>query len=169
MLVLQDGSFYQYFESKEDLLEYILKKHTDEMEEKIEKTLLENNGDIFALFISMYDYMIKECVNKGEEEFYKKIFENIKTSEESLFSSNIEKYKPPHDIERYINLINTSNLNIKEKDDIKTISRILFAITKKAIVFNFKYESKEKAKKEFLKELEFLKYGICKRKGEEKC
>ena len=72
-------------------------------------------------------------------------------------------------MEKYLKLINTENLNIKDKEDIKIISRLLFAITKKAIVFNFKYESKEEAKKEFLKELEFVKYGILKRKEEEKC
>ncbi len=121
------------------------------------------------LFIHMYDYMVKECTNNEEEGFYKKIFENIKTSENSFFSSDIKKIEAPHEMEKYLKLINTENLNIKDKEDIKIISRLLFAITKKAIVFNFKYESKEEAKKEFLKELEFVKYGILKRKEEEKC
>ena len=55
------------------------------------------------LFIHMYDYMVKECTNNEEEGFYKKIFENIKTSENSFFSSDIKKIEAPHEMEKYLN------------------------------------------------------------------
>ena len=51
------GSFYQYFEDKEDLLEYMLTIHFKEMNEKMEKQLEEVNGDIFEFFIALYDFM----------------------------------------------------------------------------------------------------------------
>ena len=37
---------------------------------------------------------------------------------------------------------------------------MLFIVTKKAIVSSFKYNSKEEARDEYIKMIEFLKYGI---------
>lgn len=154
------GSFYQYFEDKEDLLGYILSSHFKEMKEKMKKDIKQAKGDIFEIFISIYDFMTNNCSENQDIEFYKKIFENIKTSEEYLFSKNIIKDRQIQ-IKDFIEKINTTNLKIKSEQDIEIIGKILFAITNKAIVMRFKYESKEKAREDYLKQLEFLKYGIC--------
>lgn len=161
------GSFYQYFESKEDLLNYILSKQMGDINKNMEKTIEDTKGDIFEVFISMYDYMVNTCINKGEVKFFQKIFENIKTSEDTLFSVEIKHCKP-RDIYEYYDLIDKSNLNIKDKNDFKLVLRILYAITRKAIVSNFKYESEEQARKDFLREIELLKYGIMKTNQKER-
>lgn len=160
------GSFYQYFEDKEDLLGFILSNHFEEMNEKIKEDLEKANGDIFKFFISIYDFMVDNCSENKDVEFYKKIFENIKTSEDYLFSNNIIKDRPIK-IKDCIERINIDNLNIKTKDDLEIIEKILFAITNKAIVMRFKYETKEKAREDYLKQIEFLKYGIL--KGGKRC
>ena len=38
------GSFYQYFESKEDLLQYLLKEHVEEMDKNVLKTIKETKS-----------------------------------------------------------------------------------------------------------------------------
>ena len=156
------GSFYQYFENKEDLLGFILSKHFEEMNKKMIKNLKEANGDIFEFFISIYDFMVDNCSQNKDMEFYKKIFENIKTSEDYLFSNNIIKNKPIQ-IKDCMEKVNTSNLRAETKEDVEIIEKILFAVTNKAIVMRFKYESKEKAREDYLKQIEFLKYGILKK------
>ena len=93
--------------------------------------------------------------------FTKKIFENIKTSEEFLFSNKIIKERPKK-IKDYMNKLNTSNLKVESQDDIEVIEKMLFAVTNKAIVMRFKYESKEKARKDFLKQIDYIKYGVLK-------
>ena len=45
---------------------------------------------------------------------------------------------------------------------LENVEKILFTITAKAIVMRFKYDSKEKAREEYLKQIEYLKYGILK-------
>ena len=40
---------------------------------------------------------------------------------------------------------------------------MLFAVTNKAIVMRFKYDSKEEARENYLKQIEYLKYGIVKK------
>ena len=155
------GSFYQYFEDKEDLLGYILNKHFEKVNKKIEDDIVKANGDIFEFFISIYDCMANNCVKNQDINFYKKIFENIKISEEYLFSKKIIKNNIIT-IKNFIDKINTKSLRIKSEKDIDIIEKILFTITKKAIVMSFKYESKKQAREDYLKQIEYLKYGIVK-------
>mgnify|MGYP006979244061 FL=1 len=92
---------------------------------------------------------------------YKKIFENLKTSEDSkIFKKFIEE--KPKKIKDFYEYIDTSKLRINSKEDLETVEKILFTITAKAIVMRFKYDSKEKAREEYLKQIEYLKYGILK-------
>lgn len=159
------GSFYQYFEDKEDLLGYILTSHFKEMNEKMEKQIEEVNGDIFEFFISLYDFMTSNCLTNEDLSFYKKIFENIRTCEDFLFSKKIIKERPKK-IKDYIDKIDTSNLRVSTQEDIEIIEKLLFTITNKAIVMRFKYESKEKAKEDYLKQINYIKYGVLSSKKE---
>lgn len=158
------GSFYQYFDSKEDLLQYLLKEHVEQMNKKLEDTLKETNGDIFEIFISMYDYMVNECMNKEEAEFFKKIFEELKTSQDNIFMFDLKKYRPKN-IDDYYELINKEDLKIESVEEFRLLNRMLHAVTKKAVVCSFRYESKEKAREDYLKQLEYIKYGVMRKGG----
>lgn len=157
------GSFYQYFKDKEDLLLYIVAKHTKNVNNTIEKNLKKCNGDIFKLYIMTYDFMVKNFTKKDESVLFKRIFENIKASDEKIFTAILQNYKP-NEIDEYYNLIDKTNLNIKSKEDLKIITKILNAVTKNAVLSTFGSNSKKCAKKEFLQELTFIKYGVIKQK-----
>ena len=82
-----------------------------------------------------------------------------------LFRSKIFKKfieEKPKKIKDFYEYIDTSKLRINSKEDLETVEKILFTITAKAIVMRFKYDSKEKAREEYLKQIEYLKYGILK-------
>ena len=155
------GSFYQYFDSKEDLLQYMLEEHIERINNSIERSIKKTKGDIFEAFICIYDYMVNECMNKKEVQFFKKIFGEIKTAEDDFFAIDLKKHKPKT-MEEYYDLIDKSNLKIEGKEDFKLLIRILQAVTKKAIVCNFKYKSKKQARLDYLKQLDYIKYGIIK-------
>ena len=159
------GSFYQYFESKEDLRMYLLSKHTEEIDSIAERTMKDSKGDIFSFFIRMYDYIIEVSSNNDDMEFYRRIFEELKTSQDNMFYE--KENNIIHD-SSYFKYINTEKLKIKDEEDKEIIVKMLHTITKKAVVANFKYNCKNKARNEFLKELEFLKYGILKKESEGK-
>lgn len=129
------------------------------MNEKIKKQIVDAKGDIFKIFIYMYDFMNDNCLEDEDMEFYKNVFENMKTSEDhKIIKSFIEE--KPKKIKDYYEYIDTSNLKISSKEDFEIVEKILFTITNKAIVMRFKYDSKEKAREDYLKQLEYLKYGI---------
>lgn len=148
------GSFYQYFESKEDLLEYIISNHALMVNKGTEETFHKTNGDIFEVFISIYDHVLEQCMSKEDIKLYKNIFENMKNSEDGIFLATMKKYKPK-DISEYYRLIN--------KEDMIIIIKMLGSITKNAIINSFSYNSKKQAKEEYLKMINYLKFGIEKK------
>ena len=51
------GSFYMYFQDKEELFRYLLGGYVDQMIMVIEELLLRRKGDIFRALLDLYDYM----------------------------------------------------------------------------------------------------------------
>ena len=155
------GSFYQYFESKEDLLIYILKENSEKLNTKLKDKVKETNGDIFRLYIFLYDSMIEEFTNNPDQELFRQIFINLKSSDENVF--DLVKKTKPQDIIEYYEQIDKTKLNITNHEDLVIICDMLNAITRRAVIKNFKNKSKEYCRKMFLKEIEYLKYGIEKK------
>lgn len=158
------GSFYQYFTSKEDLLEYMMQSEMNDLENVVKKSLEMTKGDIFEVFIAVYDYMVNDLFNQVDFDFHKRIFENMKTSEDTFFlcKEKMREYEGPFQKGKLFKAVDQTKLKIENEEDIKIILRMLYIITRKALVSNFKYESKEQARKEYIRQIEYLKYGICK-------
>lgn len=128
----------------------------------MKKQIIEAKGDIFEIFISMYDFMDNNCLKNKDMKFYKNIFENLKTSEDSKIIDRFIQEKPKT-VKDYYEYIDTTNLNINSKKDLELVEKILFTLTTKAIVMRFKNDvSKEEARADYIRQIEFLKYGILK-------
>lgn len=160
------GSFYQYFESKEDLLKFLLKEEMEKIDGFAKKSLEETSGDIFEVYIRMYDFLMNYNLPEDDRKFHKKVLENVKTSDESFYVlKNFmgEEFKGPFQKDEIISKIDKSKLKIEDEKDLKIIIKMLFIVTKKAIVSSFKYNSPEEARDEYIKMIEILKYGIYRR------
>lgn len=155
------GSFYQYFKSKKDLLFFILEENRETMEKKLNRIIKESDGEIFNIYISIYDDMTSKCFDNMNRDIYKRIFENLKTNDEPVFEGMEEKKK--QDFKNFKNLIDKSKLKIESDLDFDLIIQILNAITMSSVVRSIKYTSPEKAREEFLKKIEFIKKGIEKK------
>lgn len=156
------GSFYQYFEDKEELFQYIMSAKMGNMQNKLIEMIEHENGNIINIFINMYEYLIKIVKIKKNNKFFKQIFENVKTSDNLMF---IKKEEINKNLEQTLyNLYdrNKDILNIKNEEEFKLVIEMLFAITRRRIVVSLKYKDLEKARETYLKEIEFLKKGIIK-------
>ena len=51
------GSFYMYFQDKEDLFRYLLKGYVDQLFMLLEEFLLRAQGDIFQALLDLYDFV----------------------------------------------------------------------------------------------------------------
>lgn len=129
------------------------------MNAQMQEKVIKSKGDIFKIFISMYDCVDNNLIKNEDMEFYRKIFGNLKTSDDGkIFKKFVEER--PKKIKDFYEYIDTSNLRVNSKEEFEIIEKILFTVTTKAIVMRFKYDSKEEARKNFLKQIEYLKYGI---------
>ena len=108
----------------------------------------------------MYDCVDNNLIKDEDMNFYRSIFENLKTSEDSKILKKFvdERQKKIKDFYEYID---TSKLKINSKEEFEIVEKILFTVTTKAIVMRFKYASKEEARENYLKQIEYLKYGMC--------
>lgn len=164
------GSFYQYFESKYDLLNFILKKDFENIEKFVIEELEKNNGDIFQVHINLFDFLVKEIFSRGDVKFHEKRLNNLKSSDDMFFyfpeiqkNKNCkEKMKPIFEKKEIIERINLSELKVKNDFEIQTLLNMLIIITKKSAISCFKYNSFEKAREEHVKMIEFLKFGTLK-------
>mgnify|MGYP000848861992 CR=1 FL=1 len=157
------GSFYQYFEDKEDLYFYLLDEKLKEGREDFIGLLIKHNGDIIDALTEMYNRFLVKLPDEEEHNFLKNAFlyatHKVENSLMDMFdfTLNNERFK------EISNLIDTQRLNIKEND----LYHILQIVT--AIAFrNFlekisKRMTDEEAMEHFTYEIELIKYGIYKR------
>lgn len=159
MLGISRGSFYQYFESKEDLLKYIIMQDTESKNKEIADLLKETDGDIFELCIFLYDKMTKKIEKDEDMIIFRKIFNNIMQSKEKrVLENNLIDFK------MIFNSIKRDNLRAKNEEEVEIILKMLIDITFKSIMYSKTNKNKKKEREKFLKRLEFIKFGVMENK-----
>lgn len=78
------GSFYQYFDDKEDAVKYIIEKFMNIQKQRIEAIIHQNKGDIFKTSIDIFEYIVNENIKKMICN-YVKIFFKTKRREYKYF------------------------------------------------------------------------------------
>ena len=156
------GSFYQYFENKQDLFEYIMTSKTGDMEKNLIEMIEQENGNIINIFINIYDHLIEVGKIRRNNKLFRQIFENIKTSDNLMLTRKEEINKKLEKILQDLYSKNKDILNIKNEEEFKLVIEILSAITRRRIVASLKYKNSAEAREDFLKEIEYIKRGILK-------
>ena len=148
------GSFYQYFESKEDLLLFMVNEASDEVKKMVDKKIKEK-GDIFETFIFFYDKIIKTCKGNKDKKFYKTVFANLRANDNIILGKAKE--------EIYDSLIkNTDTSQFKNKEDLNIIIDMLNAITRWTIIQTVTSNNQIDIRDKFIKQIEYVKMGILK-------
>ena len=140
------GSFYQYFETREDVIKYILEKEFEKEEENYLK-ILEETKDVFE---ATYKYLVKR-IEKQEKNssYYINIFQYLReTKLMPLKKIDITKIK---------NYIDMNMFNLNNEYEIYAAIRVISMITfaKKMEILNNNV-SKENGLKEYKEELEII-------------
>lgn len=154
------GSFYQYFEDKEDALKYIIEEFISLEKEEIKNSLIKNNGNIFETSLDIFEYVTSEEYNDSDKRLCQNIIQELKEENKNIFEGF--KHRKVKQLKKENNdLINIDILNIKDENDLKYIMRILTITTRSEIadVINQR-KDKELAKIELEKQIEILKRGM---------
>lgn len=156
------GSFYQYFEDKEDALKYIIDEFINIEKEEIKNSLKMNNGDIFKTSIDIFKYVSKKSYSDRDMMLCHNIIQKLKEENVNIFEGiNCKSmYQANKDNG---NIINTDILKINNEEDLKYMMKILTVVIRASIIDVItKKKSEEKAQEELQKQIEILKHGMIK-------
>lgn len=157
------GSFYQYFENKEDAFFLVLEDLININEKKFKDILKETQGDLIKSFVIFYEYLLQFFTCEKNKNFFKNAFLNMSHRIEQTMTSGLKKKNNSEKFKGIIKLIDISKLNIKINEDIHTIFRVIVPLTTSNIVESFaKQLSFEKSVESYKKQLDIIKNGIYK-------
>ncbi|WP_182914719.1 TetR/AcrR family transcriptional regulator [Paenibacillus thiaminolyticus] len=156
------GSFYQYFEDKDEAFYFLLEQHTKDNQEKFIASLKKFDGDIFDAFIEMFREMLK-FQNKENRNFFRNAFLNMNYKMETTFTQRFTEVNVGEHFLEISQLINTDKLNITNEQDLFHMMKIMMAITIQSLIHNFAEDLPfEKAMGIYILELNLLKRGFYK-------
>lgn len=157
------GSFYQYFENKEDLYFYLVTKETKGRQEFFIEMLIKHNGDIIEAMTEVYRDFLIQMPDDQEREFLKNALMNVTYKMENDF---IEIFEGKGDNLKEINhLINKEYLNISDDKEIYHIIQIVTAVAFRNFVEKFSKElTDDEAMETFMIEMDLLKRGLYRNK-----
>ncbi|WP_058306501.1 TetR/AcrR family transcriptional regulator [Gracilibacillus massiliensis] len=120
------GSFYQYFENKEDAFFYLFDKQINYAMEQFILILQKHDGNIFDTTITFYQLIIEERENFT---FFKNALLNMNYKiEESLIGIFASTDKMEH-FKNICQQINWSLLTIQSEEDFFQLMKIIAAVT----------------------------------------
>lgn len=153
------GSFYMYFENKEDLFLYMMDEFRTLMAHSI---IRENNGmkmDIFDMSLAIFDHITNRKLN-GAGDFMTKTLRTIDANLLGHFANIDNKKKNFKLIKKYIDI---DNLKLEDEEDLNYICQLLMSTIAIEVLFvcsgkdDFLY-----ARKRIEKKFKIIKHGILK-------
>lgn len=126
------GSFYQYFDDKLDLVEIVVDDMLNKITHYMEKELINNNGDMFHLFINIFDLATKSSNND---------IQNIKnldldTNQNRQLITEYMQYRQQktHPFTKILNYINTTNFQDDSQENLECVFIMLTNTLKDSIM-----------------------------------
>mgnify|MGYP001319008504 CR=1 FL=1 len=157
------GSFYQYFENKEDLYFYLLNEELKEKRQKYINKLEKHRGDIFYAFTDLLQSFLIRMDDENTHQFYRNMFLNLNYQTEKTFTDIINNSELNHQFSEFTNLINTEKLNVKNHEEIELIVRMLTLVMTENIIQKFAKDlSNDEVIEQFTKQIDLLKRGFVK-------
>lgn len=157
------GSFYQYFEDKEDLFYHLLNQLAEKNNQRFISVLNEKNGDLFETFIATFEFMIEVHRNEEHKNFFKNVYLNMNYKHEKTLAKDVYEENQKSQFLNTLKLIDTSNLNIQDEHELHHVLKILMGVTFQNIVQLFVREySGEEALRNYLVQMDLLKRGLQK-------
>jgi len=155
------GSFYQYFEDKEDAFFYLLNEMVDDFKNSFLRTLNKCDGDLLETMILFFQLMIEE---EKEINFLKNAFLNMTYKIEETLSTIFRDHECESHIRKLASIINTSSLNIVNDKELFHLLKIISTITFRNVVEKFAKDlSSDEALGNYIIELNLLKNGLVRK------
>lgn len=155
------GSYYQYFNDKEDMLEFILQSVKQELIKSVETSLKNRSGDIFASAKDILDHIISMGINSENSKIIQNIITHFKMQENLFFNESSIHFKQQV-LEIYNKFVDYSSLRMDSLNDFVHIAEILLSQVIWTVAMIFRdIQNENKYYKDFCIKLEILKHGMA--------
>lgn len=157
------GSFYQYFENKEDLYLYLLREETKNRKVSFMEKLEKHNGDIIDAVTEFYYEFLVDLPDEKEFDFLKNALLNVTHKIEDAFTSMINGEHESGIMNEVIPLIDKERLNVNDDKEVYHMLQIVIAVAFRNFVEKFSKElTDDEAIENFTIEMNLLKRGLYK-------
>lgn len=157
------GSFYQYFDDKVDLIEIITKTMFEESNNKAKEILKLSCGDLFVMYIKMFDYFGDYSSQKQTMKIMRNIVDSFKANDDLVSEYLKNRFNMALTNNEIYTMVDRQNLKFQDNESVKCLIEILTQVLKNAIFDVFVAGSdREEVRERLIKKIDIIKQGAVK-------
>ncbi len=157
------GSFYQYFDDKVDLIEIITKTMFEESNNKAKEILKLSCGDLFVMYIKMFDYFGDYSSQKQTMKIMRNIVDSFKANDDLVSEYLKNRFNMALTNNEFYTMVDRQNLKFQDNESVKCLIEILTQVLKNAIFDVFVAGSdREEVRERLIKKIDIIKQGAVK-------
>lgn len=157
------GSFYQYFDDKVDLIEIITKTMFEESSNKAKEILKLSCGDLFVMYIKMFDYFGDYSSQKQTMKIMRNIVDSFKANDDLVSEYLKNRFNMALTNNEIYTMEDRQNLKFQDNESVKCLIEILTQVLKNAIFDVFVAGSdREEVRERLIKKIDIIKQGAVK-------
>ncbi|MEG0078371.1 MULTISPECIES: TetR/AcrR family transcriptional regulator [Enterococcus] len=178
------GSFYQYFEDKEDLYYYYFQSMRRDSQQELNNAMKEAQGQLFDGFEIYFTKMVKEVLHGENAAFYKNLFMNMDYRSFHKVAPHFGKQSPPpfhaadarqehrESMQAFYNMIDLTTLKVQNQKELKILVKMLMHVVFSTVAEGYRHLigqddfDMQEALYDFSMKLNWLKSGATKTKDE---
>ena len=157
------GSFYQYFDDKVDLIEIITKTMFEESSNKAKDILKLSCGDLFVMYIKMFDYFGDYSSQKQTMKIMRNLVDSFKANDDLVSEYLKNRFNIALSNNEIYLMVDRQNLKFQDNESVKCLIEILTQVLKNAIFDVFVAGSdREEVRERLIKKIDIIKQGAVK-------
>ena len=157
------GSFYQYFDDKVDLIEIITKTMFEESSNKAKEILKLSCGDLFVMYIKMFDYFGDYSSQKQTMKIMRNIVDSFKANDDLVSEYLKNRFNMALTNNEIYTMVDRQNLKFQDNESVKCLIEILTQVLKNAIFDVFVAGSdREEVRERLIKKIDIIIQGAVK-------
>lgn len=168
------GSFYQYFEDKADLYDYLIADLRHTSLEDWQKELKKQNGDLFTAFRNYFGQLLVAIVSGPNADFYRNVFLHMDYTRSHHISEQLDQKKTPKKIKSNPKLlaeVDFTKLRVSTATECHMLLHLLLGTFYQSVAYFYAIQQRDvpaplnKTQQRFYKIVDWLQYGIQKKEG----
>ncbi len=157
------GSFYQYFEDKEDLYYFLLDEYSQRLRRRFISILKKQNGDLMETFIEAFGMMLINLQSIEARQFFRNAFLNMNYRAENTLTPEVNEEQLKTRLAEVVALVDHNKLNITDEIELVHVLKILKAITFQNLIQVFAKDlSNDESLQNYILEVNLLRKGLSK-------